>query len=216
MHITASEFKSFLHRVTLKVEEKKDDLSELDRKLGDGDHGVTMSLGWQAIEEKLHTDLKDETDCGYICKEVGKAFINAVGSSVGPLYATGFLRGSRVLQNKSELTDDDLSAFWVAFIDGIQQKGKAEIGEKTMIDTFMPARNTLQERITAGDPFESAFEKAVQAGKKGMESTRDLISKKGRSSRLGSRSVGHQDPGATSAYLMLEVFLSTVRSAQRV
>ncbi|CAI9395502.1 dihydroxyacetone kinase subunit DhaL [Niallia sp. HCP3S3_B10] len=216
MKFTAEDYKRFLKNVVTIIEEQKDYLSELDRKLGDGDHGVTMSIGWQAIDEKLETDLKEETDCGKIAVLAGKTFLSAVGSSVGPLYATGFLRGSKAFQNKTELSDEDLANFWIAFIEGVKDRGKAEVGDKTMIDTLQPTVETLQKHFAQTNDFSASFKKAVEAGEKGMLSTKDLLSKRGRSSRLGERSLGYQDPGATSAYLILATFLTTVQSTQTV
>ncbi|GKU83284.1 dihydroxyacetone kinase subunit DhaL [Niallia sp. NCCP-28] len=216
MKFTAEDLKRFLNNVVEMIEEQKDYLSELDRKLGDGDHGVTMSIGWQAIDEKLKTDLKEEQDCGKIAVSAGKTFLSAVGSSVGPLYATGFLRGSKAFQNKTELVDQDLADFWIAFIEGVKDRGKAEVGDKTMIDTLQPTLEALKSHFMLTNDFLSAFTEAVSAGEKGMLSTKELLSKRGRSSRLGERSLGFQDPGATSAYFILSAFLETVKDTQAV
>src|SRR5699024_2579709 len=212
MNVTAQELIYYFKEVVEVMETEKDYLCDLDRKLGDGDHGVTMSNGWQAVNEKLNGELMEETDCGKISITVGKTFLDAVGSSVGPLYATGFLRGAKAIRGKSELTDEDLAACWVAFGNGVQERGQAKVGDKTIIDTLAPAVETLEESFAKSGDFVSAFKEAVAAGKAGMESTKDLISKIGRSSRLGERSVGAQDPGATSAYFILATFLSFVEA----
>jgi phosphoenolpyruvate---glycerone phosphotransferase subunit DhaL len=214
MKFSAEEFKIFLKNVVTMIEEKKEYLCELDRKLGDGDHGVTMSIGWQAINEKLNNELKDEQDCGKIAILTGRTFLSAVGSSVGPLYATGFMRGAKAFQGKSEVTDVELKDFWVAFIEGIKERGKAEVGDKTMVDTLQPALETLKMQYDQSGDFLISFTEAVTAAEKGMESTKDLLSKRGRSSRLGERSLGTKDPGATSSYLILSTFLETIKSAQ--
>lgn len=216
MKFTAADLKTFLKNVVNVMEDNKEYLSELDRKLGDGDHGVTMSIGWQAINEKLNDELLAEEDCGKICITAGRTFLSAVGSSVGPLYATGFLRGAKVFQNKTELTGEDLKDFWVAFIEGIKDRGGAEVGDKTMIDTLQPALETLISTYDNSKDFVTSYTESVASAKKGMESTKDLLSKRGRSSRLGARSLGNQDPGATSAYLILDTFLTTVNSVQAV
>ena len=215
MKLTAQDLLTYLKNVVDVMEENKDFLCELDRKLGDGDHGVTMSIGWQAINEKLLNELKDEEDCGRIYMTTGRTFLSAVGSSVGPLYATGFLRGAKVIQNKTEVTGEDLKEFWIAFIEGIKERGQAEVGDKTMVDTLQPALESLKE-LQPTEDFVDGFAKVVAAAKTGMESTKDLLSKRGRSSRLGERSIGNQDPGATSAYLILETFLQTVSANQTV
>lgn len=212
MQITAAEFIDYFKLVVEVIEKEKDYLCELDRKLGDGDHGVTMSIGWQAVNQKLNNELTSETDCGKISSTIGMTFLNAVGSSVGPLYATGFLRGGKAVAQKSELTDQDLVDYWMAFINGIKERGQAKVGDKTMIDTLDPALDALQ--ASTSTDFLEAFPKAVDAAKKGMNSTADLIAKIGRSSRLGERSIGFQDPGATSAYLILATFLEFVNEKQ--
>lgn len=214
MTYTSQDFKLFLSNVVDMIEENKDYLSELDRKLGDGDHGVTMSVGWQAVNEKLNNELQNEEDCSKISILTGRTFLSAVGSSVGPLYATGFLRGAKAIQNKTELTDEALKDYWVAFIKGVQERGQAEVGDKTMMDTLIPAMNVLEEKFNETRNFFESFSEAVVAAKNGMESTKDMLSKRGRSSRLGERSLGNQDPGATSAYLILNTFLHSVKVSQ--
>jgi dihydroxyacetone kinase-like protein len=208
--ITANIFKQALLDIAIRIEQEKDYLSELDRAVGDGDHGVTMSIGWQAITEKLQ-ELEDENNCGEICKVVGMTFLNAVGSSVGPLYATAFLRGGAVIQGKSELGQEDIIHFWVAAIHGIQERGKAQLGEKTMMDTWIPAIEALQHANNQEKDLLTCLEEAVTAGELGMKSTINMLSQKGRSSRLGDRSIGHQDPGATSAYILLSCFHDSMK-----
>ncbi|MCM3693426.1 dihydroxyacetone kinase subunit DhaL [Neobacillus niacini] len=211
MKITAAEFIEYFKSVAEMIEREKDYLCELDRKLGDGDHGVTMSIGWQAVNQKLNNELADEKDCGKISSTIGMTFLNAVGSSVGPLYATGFLRGGKAVAQKSELTDQDLVEFWIAFINGVKDRGQAKAGDKTMIDTLEPALIALQDNAEASQNFTNAFNEAVIEAERGMKSTIELVSKIGRSSRLGDRSIGVQDPGATSAYFILSAFLKFVK-----
>jgi len=206
MEITAGDLKIYLNNVVTMIESEKNYLCELDRKIGDGDHGVTMSIGFQAVKEKLDNELVEENDCSKISITTGKTFLNAVGSSVGPLYATGFMRGAKQIKKKETLNDSDLIAFWIAFGNGIQERGQAEVGDKTMVDTLAPFVEVLEREGEGSDNMLSVFRKAVSAAEKGMISTNDLVSKIGRSSRLGERSVGEQDPGATSAYLLLNTF----------
>jgi dihydroxyacetone kinase-like protein len=133
-------------------------------------------------------------------------FLNAVGSSVGPLYATAFLRGAAVLQGKTELEEEDVVQFWLAAVRGIQERGKAQVGDKTMLDSWIPAMEALQQARSEGKELLASLESAVSAGEAGMKSTAGLVSQKGRSSRLGERSAGHIDPGAASASLILTAF----------
>ena len=201
MTMTAEQFKDFLHNVVMMVEEQKDYLCELDRKLGDGDHGVTMSIGWQAVNEKLNGELKNEQTAAKLQLLLGRTFLSAVGSSVGPLYATGFMRGAKSFQGKSEVNDEELKDFWIAFVEGIKERGQAEVGDKTMIDTLQPALESLQANFEKSSNFIESFKEAVVVAKEGMESTKDILSKRGRSSRLGERSLGTIDPGAASSFM---------------
>lgn len=216
MNLTAKQLKDYFKEIVKMIENEKDYLCELDRKLGDGDHGVTMSIGWQAVNEKLNNELAEEQDCAKISLTVGKTFLSAVGSSVGPLYATGFMRGAKVVKGKTEMNDNDLAEYWIAFAKGIKERGQAEVGDKTMIDTLEPFFISLEKQFAESNDFLPAFSTAVEEAKKGMESTKDIVSKKGRSSRLGERSIGAQDPGATSAYLILSTFLNFVKGQVEV
>ena len=210
MTLTSETYKSFILALAELFEEQKDNLCELDRKIGDGDHGVTMNIGYQAVKSTIHNELQVQDDIAKISVAVGKSFLDAVGSSVGPLYASGFLKSAVVVKNKTELDDTDLYQFWIAFSKGIKARGKAEIGDKTMIDTLEPFYLSLETSKYQSINFKEAFEIALLEAKKGMESTKDIVSNKGRSKRLGYRSQGHVDPGAMSAYLMLNTFKSYV------
>jgi dihydroxyacetone kinase-like protein len=209
MQLSIDDWKRLLSHIARRIEEQKDDFSALDRAVGDGDHGVTMSLGWQAIARRL--DSYEGEDCGALCKELAMSFLNAVGSSVGPLYATAFLRGAAVLQGKARLAGEDLVQFWLAAVNGIRERGKAQVGDKTMIDAWQPAMEALQEAREAGLGIVESFEAAVAAGERGRDATAALVSQKGRSSRLGDRSVGHIDPGAASAVAILAAFTEALR-----
>jgi dihydroxyacetone kinase-like protein len=211
MRLTSTDLIQALHDIADRIEQEKDYLSELDRAVGDGDHGVTMSIGWQAIKAKL-AEFNGESNCGDISKAVGMTFLNAVGSSVGPLYATAFIRGSVILQGKTELNDEDIVQFWAAAVNGIVERGKAQPGEKTMVDAWHPAIVALESSREAGKDLAASLEDAVKAAEQGMKSTTEMLSQKGRSSRLGERSLGHQDPGATSAFMILDSFYHTVKS----
>lgn len=206
MTVSGQAFKQYIIKLTELFENEKDTLCELDRKIGDGDHGVTMNIGYQAVKQEINNELQSQNDIAKISVAVGKTFLDAVGSSVGPLYASGYLKGAVAVKNKDNLDDTALYDFWIAFSKGIKARGKAEIGDKTMIDTLEPFFDSLEQSKSKGESFEIGFDKGLIAAKQGMESTKDIISNKGRSKRLGYRSQGHIDPGAMSAYLMLETF----------
>ncbi|WP_347553038.1 dihydroxyacetone kinase subunit DhaL (plasmid) [Pseudalkalibacillus hwajinpoensis] len=208
--MNATEWKQYFESVSPLMEENKNYLSELDRRLGDGDHGVTMSIGWQAVQEEIKSSLSEEKDCGKIAMKVGRSFLSAVGSSVGPLYASGFINGAKAIKNKTELNEEDLIDFWVNFIKGVHERGQANIGDKTMLDTLLPVLSILEGST---EPPLVRFKLALTTAEKAMISTKDMVSQKGRSSRLGERSKGVQDPGATSAYL---IFLKFVEHSQGI
>ncbi|BAD66142.1 dihydroxyacetone kinase subunit DhaL [Shouchella clausii] len=208
--IQATDLKKALYSMRDKMAEERDYLCELDRHLGDGDHGVTMDIGWKAVAQALD-DLDAETDISVICKQVAMAFLNAVGSSVGPLYATGFLQAGKPFKGKNALTSEDVATFWIAFAEGIEARGGAKIGDKTMVDTLAPMAAYLRER---GGGFDG--EGALAAAEKGMESTKRLQANVGRSSRLGERSIGTIDPGAASAFLLFKAFCDSVQPREKV
>lgn len=204
--LTNEGFKNYILALVKVYDEQKEELSELDRKLGDGDHGVTMNIGYQAVKKTIEEELKNQQDIAKISVAVGKSFLDAVGSSVGPLYASGYIKGALVTKGLEELSDENLYEYWISFSKGIKSRGKAEIGDKTMIDTLEPFFIKLEEEYENGTPFKEGYILALNEAQKGMESTEDIISNKGRSKRLGYRSKGFKDPGAVSSYLMLEKF----------
>ncbi|PKI15127.1 dihydroxyacetone kinase subunit L [Staphylococcus shinii] len=212
MILTNQAFKDYILALTTLFEQKKDELCELDRKIGDGDHGITMDIGYQAVKETIQNELVSQNDIAKISVAVGKSFLDAVGSSVGPLYASGYLKGAVAIKNQTELNDNGLYQFWIGFSKGIKDRGKAEIGDKTMIDTLEPFYKSLAQSMEQDMPFTDGYNKALKEAHIGMESTKDIISNKGRSKRLGYRSQGHVDPGAMSAYLMLETFDSFIEN----
>ena len=202
MQLSVPQFIAIFHRIGKAVEAEQAYLSELDRVIGDGDHGVSMAIGWRAIRERLD-QLAEVDDIGMIVKEISRAFLDSVGASVGPLYGMGWMRASAVVAGKPTLSEEDLGQFWSAVVQGIQKIGKAERGDKTMLDTWIPIAEVLEKDSAWPD----AWEQAVDAGKRGMESTKEMISRKGRSGRLGDRSKGGIDPGAASAQLIFATFV---------
>lgn len=186
-----------------RFQEKKDYLTELDTAIGDADHGNNMNRGFKKVKEKL-PEFTDK-DIAAILKMVAMTLISSVGGASGPLYGTLFLQGAGKVGEKEELSGEDILAFWEAGIDGVKKRGKAEVGEKTMIDALDPALATLRNALGDGATILEALQKATQSAKEGMESTIPLIARKGRASYLGERSKDHQDPGATSSYYLFEL-----------
>ncbi|MBQ3426434.1 MAG: dihydroxyacetone kinase subunit L [Clostridia bacterium] len=181
------------------IEENKLYLTELDTEIGDGDHGINMARGFAAVKEKLSG--YEEMSCGAIFIDVGKMFIKVVAGSSGPLYGSAFKVIGKTVGDSEEVT-------YIQFVEGfekgiakIQALGMAKEGEKTMIDAMLPALREMQKADIAADGIKNA----VAAAEKAVEHTKEIIATKGRASYVGERSIGHQDPGATSFYIMLKV-----------
>ena len=181
--------------------ENKDFLTDLDREIGDADHGVNMARGFTEV---LTAIPQDETDLGVVLKKVGMTLLSKVGGASGPLYGTAYMKAAGVVAGKTEVTVEDGKAIFEAVIGGIQMRGKAVKGEKTMLDALIPAQEAYNAAVDGGDDAVTALTKAVEAAKEGVEFTKTIAATKGRASYLGERSIGHQDPGATSATITLE------------
>ncbi len=205
MAITPPQFVEVLRHVGRSIEAEKDRFSELDRAVGDGDHGVSLSLGWGAVLAALD-ELPAETGFAEICMASARSFLNAVGASCGPLYGTAFMRGGMVLKGKEQADRDALVAFLEAAGNGIRDRGKAEPGDKTMLDAWLPGISALTAARDADRPLADCLAACVEAAETGMHATRDMQAKKGRAARLGDRSVGHIDPGAASSAAFLKAF----------
>lgn len=207
--VTQQQILQWLHSVAVVLEQNKNYLTELDAAIGDADHGINMNRGFQKVIMQLPSVANQ--DIGSILKAVSMTLISTVGGASGPLYGTLFLRASAAVANKSELTDDDMAALLQAAVEGVVQRGKANLGDKTMLDALIPASEAFNQAIVEGATTLKAVQKAVIAAEEGMKNTIPLVAKKGRASYLGDRSSGHQDPGATSTYLILNTLLETIR-----
>ncbi|MCR5796090.1 MAG: dihydroxyacetone kinase subunit L [Solobacterium sp.] len=190
-----------ISRINDTITENKDFLTDLDREIGDADHGVNMARGFHAVIEKVP---QEETDIGAVLKKTGMTLLSTVGGASGPLYGTAYIEAGKVMAGKTEVTSEDLSAVLKAAIAGIQKRGKAVRGEKTMLDSLIPASETFDAKTAEGADLITALDAACEEAEKGIEYTKTIRATKGRASYLGDRSIGHQDPGATSLTLTLE------------
>lgn len=184
------------------IEENKAYLTKLDSAIGDADHGTNMARGMNAALAKI--DGLDPGDIGKLLKTVGMALVSSVGGAGGPLYGTLFMQLGSPSTGKTEVDLADFAQMVDAAVKGVQMRGKAEVGDKTMIDALVPARDALNQAASNGASIGDALGHAVEAAQRGMEATIPLVARKGRASYLGERSAGHQDPGATSSYLLLK------------
>ena len=197
--------------IAKKIEAEKDFLTELDNEIGDGDHGINLSRGFKSVEEKLPTWA--DKDIGAILKGVGTQLVSTVGGASGPLYGTAFMKAGNVCKGKNSLTAEEFAAALEAAVNGIKMRGKAVEGEKTMLDALCPALKALKENLDGGKNFVDALQDGVNAAAAGVEYTKTIIATKGRASYLKERSLGHQDPGATSSLFMLQTALEVLREA---
>jgi phosphoenolpyruvate---glycerone phosphotransferase subunit DhaL len=207
--ITHAAIEDWMKRFAADVAENRQYLTRLDGAIGDGDHGTNMDRGMKKALERL--DATDGDDIGASLKTVGMALVSSVGGAAGPLYGTLFLQMGQSAAGRSEL---DLAGFTDALDAGVQgviKRGKAEPGDKTMLDALGPALDAL--RKADGDDVATALEQAAEAAREGMESTVPMVARKGRASYLGERSAGHQDPGATSSHLLLKAAAEAVASS---
>ena len=176
-------------------------LTELDSAIGDADHGTNMDRGFTAVRAKFPG--MQTMDMAGQLKTVGSTLVSTVGGASGPLYGTAFLRAGSAVANKTDLTTADVVAMLEAFLGGIVARGKAQPGEKTMVDALTPALNAAKVAQQEGASIAEVTARAAAAAEEGMQATIPMLATKGRASYLGERSVGHQDPGATSSWLML-------------
>jgi len=209
MSVCAQDLLKWLDALQRVYAENKTWLTELDSAIGDADHGINLDRGFTAVKAELAK--APSADMSVILKTVATVLIRTVGGASGPLYGTFFLRASASCAGKVELQANDIVTMFQAGVEGIQQRGKAEPGDKTMLDTWLPAVQAMKQTIEAGSDLPSVLQEGAAAGQAGMTSTIPLQAKKGRASYLGVRSIGHQDPGATSSYLLLKTAASTFR-----
>jgi dihydroxyacetone kinase-like protein len=193
----------WLRQFAADVAENKEYLTQLDAAIGDGDHGINMARGMSAVIAKLDAGGGDD-DVGALLKTVGMTLVSTVGGAGGPLYGSFFLQLGTATTGKTELEPQDWAAALEAAIAGVQARGKAEPGDKTMIDALLPAKEALDSALAGGDSFGDALTRSAEAAERGVQETIPLVARKGRASYLGERSAGHQDPGATSSHLLLK------------
>jgi dihydroxyacetone kinase-like protein len=208
MTVTKQQVLHWLEHTAAILNDNKDELTQLDSPIGDADHGINMSRGFKAVLGKLPSVA--DKDIGNILKTTGMALISSVGGASGPLYGTFFMRSGAASLSKEELNTADLLQLFFDGVDGIVQRGRPQLGDKTMFDAWAPALHAMQAAVVNGDDVVVALRLTVAAAEQGMKNTIPLQARKGRASYLGERSIGHQDPGATSSYLILKALLETL------
>jgi phosphoenolpyruvate---glycerone phosphotransferase subunit DhaL len=206
--ISYGEAVAWINRFADVIVEQRQELTRLDTAIGDADHGTNMDRGMRAAIERVGA-IEGDDDIGAAFKAVGMALVSKVGGAAGPLYGTLFLQMGNATAGASELDLAGWSDALAAGLKGVETRGKAEPGDKTMVDALMPAVEALQRAQNDGAELSAALEQSAAAARKGMEDTVPLVARKGRASYLGERSAGHQDPGATSSYLLVQAAVDT-------
>jgi dihydroxyacetone kinase-like protein len=195
------------------VKDRRDYLTQLDAAIGDGDHGVNMDRGFEAVGKALSAQ-DGSLPPGKLLTVAGKTLVSTVGGASGPLWGTAFRRAGRALGDREELDGRDLVVALRAGLDGVVELGAAQPGDKTMVDALGPAIDALEAGLDSGQSLEAALAAATEAAENGAKATVPLQARKGRASYLGERSIGHQDPGATSAALIMAALQRAVEQEQ--
>jgi dihydroxyacetone kinase-like protein len=204
----AATITSWMHEIDASVRAERDHLVQLDAAIGDGDHGTNMVRGFEAVVQALAADAGSPP--GRLLIISGRTLVSTVGGASGPLWGSALRNAGRTLGDAQSFDAAQLAELLGAALAAVKDLGTASVGDKTMVDAMEPAVDTLRARVTAGEPLPAALEAAAQAAEEGMRATIPLQARKGRASYLGERSVGHQDPGATSTALMVRALQRAV------
>jgi len=205
--MASSKIVSILQEIVKVLEGKQEELNRLDANIGDGDHGRTVAGAFKNVL-KQEKELEGK-DIGEALQIIGRTLAFSTGAATGPLYGSAFIEAGKKLKGKEKLSLEDWKEALSGAVEGVKRRGKAEVGDKTMLDTLYPMAKSLEDSIEKGESLKEALLKAKDAAKRGMESTKELVSKRGRSSRLGERTKGHIDPGAASSYYVIETIIKS-------
>ncbi|WGE80592.1 MULTISPECIES: dihydroxyacetone kinase subunit DhaL [Actinobacillus] len=208
MAISKQQILQWLENCNQVMTEQRDFLTQLDTEIGDGDHGLNMQRGFSKALEKVAT--VSDKDIGTILKTVGMTLLSQVGGASGPLYGTLFIKGSQVANGKEQLTFEELISIFKAGVEGIVARGRAELGDKTMCDVWLPLLDELAQADHT-QPEAVLLDQAVEKAKNFANATVPMMAKKGRASYLGERSIGHADPGATSSYYLIKALAEALK-----
>jgi len=209
MPATHEDVVTCLHRMADVIEENRRYLTKLDSPIGDADHGVNMNRGFKAVLNKIGP--MEDADAGNLLKTAGTALVSSVGGAGGPLYGSAFMQAGTAVAGKETLDVKDVLAALEGALEGVVMRGKANPGDKTMVDAIRPAIQALESAVEHSAGMADALQEAADGAKQGMKDTIPMLAKKGRASYLGERSIGHQDPGATSSYLLIQVMADVAR-----
>jgi dihydroxyacetone kinase-like protein len=206
----ATTISSWMREIETSVRAERDHLVQLDAAIGDGDHGINMNRGFEAVVQALAAD--NGSPPGRLLIIAGRTLVSTVGGASGPLWGSALRSGGRVLGDETTFDAPQLVETLAAALASVKDLGTAALGDKTMVDALEPAVDTLRARVAGGAPLANALDDAAAAAEAGMRATIPLQARKGRASYLGERSVGHQDPGATSTALIMRALQRAVTS----
>jgi dihydroxyacetone kinase-like protein len=206
---TAAQAVAWVRSAAAVIDERAAELTKLDSAIGDGDHGTNMNRGLKAAVQRLDA-LEGDEDFGAVFKAVGMALIGKVGGASGPLYGSLFLGMGKELGDSGEVEDQRLAAALRAGYDSVVARGKAQLEDKTMLDAWHPALEAVDAALAEGKELGPALDDATAAAEAGVKATIPMIARKGRASYLGERSRDHQDPGATSTWLLVRTLSDVV------
>jgi len=199
--LSSDDLVAWITRLQQVYAQNKTYLTELDAAIGDADHGTNMDRGFSAVTAELAS--KASGDIGALLRAVAMTLIRTVGGAAGPLYGTFFLRAAAVCEGKQDLCPADVVAFFDAGLAGVVDRGKAQVNDKTMVDALNPAVAAMKAVLGSGAGLAAILDAGASAAESGMRATIAIQARKGRASYLGERSIGHQDPGATSTFLLI-------------
>lgn len=197
-------------QLALMAEENRDHLSKLDSDIGDGDHGINLTIGFREVSKQLPTLEQTTADIAELMKKVGMILLSKVGGASGPLYGSFFMKMATHIANKQQVTFKEFCQMYQDGVESVQLRGKAELDDKTMIDALLPGLEVLKQYQEGDDPVQT-LANCVAEMKKGSDHTIPLIAKKGRSMRLGERAIGHRDAGSESSWMIMDVFLQQLK-----
>jgi dihydroxyacetone kinase-like protein len=202
--------KKLVQRIVREIEENKAWLSEIDGAVGDGDHGVNMAKGFSMVREGIAEQPDSLSD---LLRYAGMTLLTHIGGAMGPIYGTFFMRMGKAVEGKKTVSAEDVSAMLSQALEGVKKRGGAEEGDKTLVDTLAAASRGIEDAIQGGASVEQSIDSMIESAQRGMEKTRDMVAKKGRSSRLGERSKGTIDAGAASCFIILKAIGESIKES---
>jgi len=202
--------RSLVFRLVEEIESNKAWLSKIDGAIGDGDHGINMAKGFGMVREKID---EQPNELSELLRYVGMTLVTNIGGAMGPIYGTLFMKMGKAFEGKNDIEAGDVLHMLTEALAGVKKRGGAQVGDKTLLDTLARAEEGYRQALESGKDFGEALDALIESARVGMESTKDLVAKKGRSSRLGERSRGVIDAGSASCYIILKTIAQYIKES---